>query len=719
MADEQLRLVASVTDGFSAPLRRLNSLLNDTAKHPAGKWLKNEWGGVRESFDKITTGLNTGLVPALSRVGITSLGATGAVAGIGVAIKQFAGQTQALSIFSREIGLSVTQLREMKAVGEHFGVGWDAAQGSLKQFAGNLDGLRRRWGETYGALRSMNLGGLAEDLAGAPNMQAAVDKALEGLKGIANPVYRRKVAELLFGSDQWATIASELTPRVRKEIQSMLSDLPKGSEEAAQGFNLGLTKMQVGIDELRNHAIGPLLKDVNEALGAMNKPEVYAGIKREWDGLTSGVKGFLHELSTLKEIWGALSSGDMQGVLKGLRKADGASGPLARKLAPMPGDEALNLQDKVKDLEEKRAANDANPLTRGRVPERQAELTRQIEKLTDELKRLNGGATVQQQSFDGSATGALSGLIHKVNTGGFGGAFGGGGSGRGFWRFNGREWKRSTEGDGNAHPGTRDVYLPPPGQDGGSGAPRMSPAIPRELRRGGPRSVFGEMPAAGSSDLLRLISRAEGTTKRGYNDSFAHQLDMDLTGKTIAEVQGIQRGMRGSSAIGKYQFMRATLGDALKQGVVGPDDKFDGDTQDKLARWRVEFRRQRASRGGFTIDKFQNELAKEWASFPTTEGVGYYPGQRASVPGASVRTAAADHLTGPRQAEAPSRSGDSMMARSFGPNGVAGGAPKLDATGSVNVHLSGGLEKLPARVSMDGLFKDVQVSRGKQMESAN
>lgn len=42
MADEQLRLVASVTDGFSAPLRRLNSLLDQTAKDPAGKWLKNE-----------------------------------------------------------------------------------------------------------------------------------------------------------------------------------------------------------------------------------------------------------------------------------------------------------------------------------------------------------------------------------------------------------------------------------------------------------------------------------------------------------------------------------------------------------------------------------------------------------------------------------------------------------------------------------------------------
>lgn len=710
MADEQLRLQASVVDGFSAPLRKLNALLSETGKHPAGRWLKSEWQGVATSFDKITTGLNTGLAPALSRIGVTSLGVTGAFAGIGVAIKQFAGQTQALSIFSREIGMSTKQLREMKAVGEHFGVGWDAAQGSLKQFAGNLDGLRRRWGETYGALRGMNLGSLAEDLAKAPNMQAAVDTALEGLKGIANPVYRRKVAELLFGSDQWATIASELTPRVRKEIQSMLSDLPKGSEEAAAGFNLGLTKIQLGIDELRNQAIGPLMKDVNEALNALNKPEVYAGIKREWDGLTSGVKGFLHEVSTLKEIWGALSSGDVQGTLKGLRKADGASGPMARKLAPLPGDEALNLQDRIKDLTERRAHNDK--YFAGRVPERQAELTREIEKLTLELKRLqqNGGATVQQQSFDGSGGGGFGGLIHKANIG-FGGAFGGGG--RGIWSFNGRTWDRREDSSGR---GGRDVYLPP---NAGSAVPRISPAIPRQLVPGGPRSLFGDLqPAGRGGDLLGLIARAEGTTKRGYNDSFAHQLNEDLTGKSIAEIQQIQRRMRGSSAIGKYQFMRATLGDALKQGVVGPDDKFDGETQDKLARWRIAFRQRRAARGGFTMDKFQNELAKEWASFPTTEGRGYYPGQRASVPGTAVRSAAGDYLKGPpsRVAEAPTRSGDSMMGRAFGPGGVAAGSPKMTAEGSVKIELGGGLEKMPARVSMDGLFTDVKVSRGRQME---
>ncbi|MFX8766388.1 hypothetical protein ABTM49_19195, partial [Acinetobacter baumannii] len=66
----------------------------------------------------------------------------------------------------------------MRAIGEHFGVPWDAAQGSLKRFQDNLGQIRRNWGETYGALRAMNLGDLAKDLQTAPNMQEAIDRAL-------------------------------------------------------------------------------------------------------------------------------------------------------------------------------------------------------------------------------------------------------------------------------------------------------------------------------------------------------------------------------------------------------------------------------------------------------------------------------------------------------------------------------------------------------------
>ncbi len=83
----------------------------------------------------------------------------------------------------------------------------------------------------------------------------------------------------------------------------------------------------------------------------------------------------------------------------------------------------------------------------------------------------------------------------------------------------------------------------------------------------------------GPHPILDLITKAEGT-KRGYDDSFAHQIGGTLTDKTLNEIESIQRGMKGSSAIGKYQFMRATLNGLRKElglprreiyaGITGP-----------------------------------------------------------------------------------------------------------------------------------------------------
>jgi hypothetical protein len=42
----------------------------------------------------------------------------------------------------------------------------------------------------------------------------------------------------------------------------------------------------------------------------------------------------------------------------------------------------------------------------------------------------------------------------------------------------------------------------------------------------------------------------------------------------------------------------------------------------------------------------------------------------------------------------------------------------VEATGTVNITLEGPLANAKARTSMDGLFKDVNVSRGRQMQMA-
>lgn len=233
--------------------------------------------------------------------------------------------------------------------------------------------MRRRVGQGYGMLRAMNLGDLAERLVAAPNMQEAINRALSGIKNIANTSYRREAAEMLFGSDMWATIASELDGHTKRQIEQMIAELPAGSEEAAEKFNLGLTKMQLGFDELRNHAVGPLLKDVNELLSTLNRPETYASIKEQWDGLTARAKDLGTGISSILELGKALRDGDWAKAGESLGQGAKSLGRLG-----LPGALGLIPDDK---------------------PQKRL--------------RENGGATVQQQSLDGQG-GGLEGLIHRA-----------------------------------------------------------------------------------------------------------------------------------------------------------------------------------------------------------------------------------------------------------------------------------------------------------------
>ncbi|MCX5516237.1 hypothetical protein C3941_19800 [Kaistia algarum] len=149
--------------------------------------------------------------------------------------------------------------------------------------------------------------------------------------------------------------------------------------------------------------------------------------------------------------------------------------------------------------------------------------------------------------------------------------------------------------------------------------------------------------------LLDLIMKAEGTTTRGFDDSFGHQIKGTLTDKTVAQILDIQKGMWGSSAIGAFQIMRSTLRDAIKAGVVGTDDLFTPENQRKIANWLVARRMKEAdalqARYGGDIAYWRRfTLSKEWASFPDPANGdrSHYAGQRSSISADSVTAALAD-----------------------------------------------------------------------------
>ena len=131
--------------------------------------------------------------------------------------------------------------------------------------------------------------------------------------------------------------------------------------------------------------------------------------------------------------------------------------------------------------------------------------------------------------------------------------------------------------------------------------------------------------------ILDMISQSEGTTKHGYNDAFGHQLHGDLSQMSVSQVREAQRGQSGSSAVGRYQMMGATIDDAINKKIIKPDEKFTPELQDRLAKWKLKDRGYEDWKSG-KIDNqtFMHNMSKEWAGMtdPNT-GHGFYPGQNA------------------------------------------------------------------------------------------
>ncbi|SIT74820.1 lysozyme family protein [Pontibaca methylaminivorans] len=94
-----------------------------------------------------------------------------------------------------------------------------------------------------------------------------------------------------------------------------------------------------------------------------------------------------------------------------------------------------------------------------------------------------------------------------------------------------------------------------------------------------------------------------------------------LTSMTIAEVMAWQSTIRPrvkSTAAGAYQFIAATLRDAVAGTRIDTARRFDPTAQDELALWLLTSKRgvDRYLRGEISANMAMTALAQEWASLP-------------------------------------------------------------------------------------------------------
>lgn len=153
--------------------------------------------------------------------------------------------------------------------------------------------------------------------------------------------------------------------------------------------------------------------------------------------------------------------------------------------------------------------------------------------------------------------------------------------------------------------------------------------------------VAAEHPALQGSDVERIrtiISRAE-SRRDGY-DAVQHgakrRPPKRPTAMTIAEIFAWIKATPGQPhAIGRYQFIPATLRRVVREAGVNPKAKFSPQIQDRLADVLLKDAGLQLLRAGkINRRTFMNNLAKIWAGLPNQTGKSHYhgyAGNKASV----------------------------------------------------------------------------------------
>jgi lysophospholipase L1-like esterase len=123
-------------------------------------------------------------------------------------------------------------------------------------------------------------------------------------------------------------------------------------------------------------------------------------------------------------------------------------------------------------------------------------------------------------------------------------------------------------------------------------------------------SSFGEM-----APIMQVISDGE-SVKGSYGSVSGGKINVNLVNMSIELVLN-----EYTTAVGRWQFMPATLQSALTHGQVTKSDKFDKTTQDKLALWLLNQRNINQTNLKKDTLKYSLELCKIWAALPVLQTV--------------------------------------------------------------------------------------------------
>lgn len=296
--------LAAAEDGVARSSGGLNGAL-DTLKTKLGE----AGGKFRELGDKVldvTKKLAVGLIGA----------ATGAAIGIGALVVKSAQTADELVEMSDKTGLSVTQLQELKYIGEQTGTELDTVTTSMARLTKNMFSSKDGTGAAADAFKTLGV----EVMDANGNLKDNEDvfyDVLEALGSVTSETERDALAMQIFGKS-----AQELNPLILEGADGL-------AEMAGEAANMGAIMSEDSVRGLAdlNDQIGSMKASFGGIAGTMAgeiAPAVGKVAKKfqEWiasPAVQEGIKNIAEKIGkiadTVGEVITKLMSGDFAGAL--------------------------------------------------------------------------------------------------------------------------------------------------------------------------------------------------------------------------------------------------------------------------------------------------------------------------------------------------------------------------------------------------------------------
>lgn len=295
MVDE-LRMQATVVDKATGPLRNITNALAGASKAGGGsvKGIAAELAAFERTVASAGRTVANTFAPALSAIGIGAGGAAAGLAGLMVQMKKFAERAVDLKFMSEEIGLGVRQLKEFQTVASALRIAPERAAQGLQVFGDKMFALRHRTAQANEMFQQFARHGIAplfKELQGdaaSGDVAKALRRSIDAMSRIKDPQVRGVLAEMIFGSREFARITTDQYTAMLRALNPVLAD---NSAEAMK-LHMAMEKSRVSVENLATSFNGALAPAITEA-----SDELAKFMRENEQGIGRGLLAFARELA--------------------------------------------------------------------------------------------------------------------------------------------------------------------------------------------------------------------------------------------------------------------------------------------------------------------------------------------------------------------------------------------------------------------------------------